>query len=354
MRAPREGGPAQAGPSQADLRAAPGAQPGGTAARTRRGGDLPHRVAQQPFSSTAEHPVSYYGQPVIKTPVWSPEIAVYFFTGGLAGASAPLAFLAEVSGQRALAQRAWAAALAGVAVSPVLLIHDLGQPKRFLHMLRVFKVTSPMSVGTWVLSATGTATGFAAARSLLGWFPRAGAIGSPAAAALGPVLATYTAVLVTDTAVPAWHEARRTLPAVFAASAAASAGAATTLLAPARDAAPARRLAVAGSLVEVAAATLMERRLGDLGEPYHQGTPHKLSLAAKLLGAGGAAAVAAGGRRRAWLARPGAASVLAGALCERLAVFRAGIASAEDPKYTVAPQRARLDAQGGRRTRLAR
>jgi hypothetical protein len=91
-------------------------------------------------------------------------------------------------------------------------------------------------------------------------------------ALLGPALSTYTAVLITDTSVPVWHEARRELPLVFAASSVASAGAAATMLTPPRDAGPARRLAVGGTLAELGAAQLMKRRLDSfLAEPYEQG-----------------------------------------------------------------------------------
>ena len=86
---------------------------------------------------------------------------------------------------------------------------------------------------------------------------------------LGPALSTYTAALLADTAVPVWHEARRELPFVFAAGAAMSAGSAVAL---AGGGAPARRLALVGAAGELAATTAMERRLGELGEPYREGT----------------------------------------------------------------------------------
>ncbi|MEA2390858.1 MAG: hypothetical protein QOK31_967, partial [Solirubrobacteraceae bacterium] len=227
-----------------------------------------------PLLVPAVEPQDYYGRPILKEPVWKPEIGWYFFAGGLAGASCPLALGAELTGNRRLARRAWCAALAGLAASPPLLIRDLGRPERFLNMLRVFKPTSPMSVGSWILSATGGAVTIAAASSLTGRAPRAGRGASIAAGlALGPALATYTAVLVADTAIPVWHEARRELPWVFAGSAAASAGAAAAMLTPARDAGPARRLAALGVVVETAAATLMERGLRELAEPYRSGEP---------------------------------------------------------------------------------
>ena len=287
-------------------------------------------------------PVSYYGRPILKPPVWLPEIGVYFFTGGLAGASALLATAARRRGNRVLADRALFTALAATGISPVLLVKDLGRPERFHHMLRVAKVTSPMSMGTWLLTGMGAATGVAAGCRVLGIMPRLQRAAETAAGLLGPGVSTYTAVLIADTAVPVWHDARRELPFVFAASSLASAGAAAALLTPAQHAAPAWRLAVAGVAGELAAATLMERRLGDSGEPYRSGPPVPYARAARLLSATGAAAVAAGGKRRRALTRLGAASILAGSMCQRWAVFTAGPASAGDPRFTVAPQRRRL------------
>ena len=277
---------------------------------------------------------TYYDQPVLKEPVWKSEIPWYFFAGGIAGTAAPLAFGAGLRGNDALARRAWLVALTGASVAPVLLIKDLGRPERFYNMLRVFKVTSPMSVGSWALAAFGTATGL----SVLGVRPA-----RVAAAALGPVVSTYTAALVADTAIPVWHEARRELPLVFAASSAASAGAALTLVTPARDAAPARRLAIAGAAAGLGLMQTMERRLGELGQPYHEGDAARYGRAAKALTAAGAVAIAIVGRRSRAAGALGAAAVLAGAASERWSIFRAGFQSARDPKYVVKPQRERAD-----------
>ena len=151
---------------------------------------------------------SYHGQPVLKEPVWSWEIPTYFYLGGMAGASAGLGLLSGLRGNDVLARRAWAAAMAGLTISPALLTLDLGRPTRFLKMLRMFKVTSPMSVGSWILTGSGGATALAATNAWLGRFPRLGRLAKPAAAVLGLPLATYTGALVA-TAIPVWHEARR-------------------------------------------------------------------------------------------------------------------------------------------------
>ncbi|HYY22761.1 MAG TPA: NrfD/PsrC family molybdoenzyme membrane anchor subunit [Thermoleophilaceae bacterium] len=296
---------------------------------------------ERPIVPRAE-PGSYYGRPVIKDPIWTWEIPTYFFTGGLAGASAGLAWLSELRGNRELARRSWMLALGGIVASPALLISDLGRPARFLNMLRVFKPTSPMSVGSWLLSAAGGAIGVATLNATTGALSRPARVAKPAAALLGLPVSTYTAALVSNTAVPVWHEARRTLPFLFAGGAAAAAGAAAVLATPPEHARPARRLALAGAVGELAAARAMEQSLGEIGEPYHEGTSGTLSRTAQLLTAvGGMTLAGAAGRRRA-AAAAGAGAVFAGALIERWAVYKAGFASAADPKYTVGPQRERI------------
>jgi hypothetical protein len=147
--------------------------------------------------------------------------------------------------------------------------------------------------------------------------------------------------------VPVWHEARRTLPALFAAGAAASAGAAATMITPVRDAGPARRLALMGAAGELVAANVMEQKLGSLAAPYHEGQSATLARTAKVLTAVGGMVIGSWGQRRRAGAVLGGAALLAGAAVERFAVFRAGFASAEDPKYTVGPQRARVESGAG-------
>ncbi len=177
---------------------------------------------------------SYYGRPIIKEPVWTWEVPWYFFAGGLAGASASLGLGARLAGNDRLARSACTISGAGVTAGVPLLVSDLGRPERFPYMLRMFKVTSPLSVGSWILAAMGPAAAGAAVADRLGIFPRLGRAAEAVAGLLGPALATYTGTLVADTAVPVWHEAGRELPFVFAGSAAASAGAAALLLDPAR------------------------------------------------------------------------------------------------------------------------
>jgi formate-dependent nitrite reductase membrane component NrfD len=284
-----------------------------------------------------------YDRPIIKEPVWKPEIPFYFYFGGLAGASAGLAALSELRGNHELARRAWATALAGSTASPLLLVADLGVPTRFLNMLRMFKVTSPMSVGSWLLTAFWPLTAAAAFSAWTGKARGPGSVAKAGSAMLGLPLSTYTAALVANTAVPVWHEARATLPAVFASGAAASAGAAAMGLTPPRDAGPARRLTVIGVAAELLSVTVMERRLGELARPYHEG---KAGLFGKLAKgctfAGGTLAAMPMARLRAG-ALGASALVTAGAVLERWSIFKAGSQSAADPSAVAVPQRRRLE-----------
>jgi hypothetical protein len=285
-------------------------------------------------------------KPVIKPPVWTWEVPTYFYTGGLAGASAVLAYLADLAGDRELARRGWAVSAGAVSVSPMLLVADLGRPERFLNMLRLFKVTSPMSVGSWVLAVSGGATTAAAVdrwTGLLERFRPVGHVARPVSAAAGLPLATYTGALIGNTSVPVWHRARHVLPFLFGSSATASAGGALTALTPERRAAPARRAAVGGGVAELVLSQAMERGLGELGENYRSGWAGRMGRAGKAFTAAGVGLIAARGRQSRGAAVAGGVLLNAGSFCLRWSVFRAGVQSAEDKAQTVGPQRARIE-----------
>ena len=301
---------------------------------------------------TRERPVvpkaefrSYYGLPVLNAPRWRPvDIAGYFFAGGLAGASSLLAAGAQATGRRELSTRAKVVATGAIAAGAVGLVHDLGVPSRFANMLRTFKPSSPMSMGSWLLSAYGPLAGLSALSAVSGRSPRVGTASTIAAAALGPLVSTYTAALVSDTAVPAWHDGYREMPFVFAGSSATAAGGMGLLTAPVEQTAPALRMAVLGSAIEFAAGKQMESRLGAGAEPYREGRGGRFMKAGQVLTAAGLGLGVAGRRHRTVSALAGAALVAASA-CTRFAIFHAGLQSAADPKYTVEPQRARLAAR---------
>ncbi|WP_246531252.1 NrfD/PsrC family molybdoenzyme membrane anchor subunit [Streptomyces bathyalis] len=286
---------------------------------------------------------SYYGRPVLNQPAWQPlNIAGYFFLGGLAGAGSVLATGAELTGRPVMARALKTSSAVAVAGSAAALIHDLGRPGRFANMLRVFKPTSPMSVGSWLLSVYGPACGAAALCDLSGRLPRLGRAAGAGAALLGPAVAAYTAVLAADTAVPGWHEGYRELPFVFVGSAATAASGMALAMSPTAENGPARTAALAGTALENAAVKAMERRLGLVAEVYRTGTGGRWMRAAETLSAAGAAGAALlAGRSRVAAGASGLA-LLAASACTRLGVFHAGIESSKDPKYTVVPQRERL------------
>jgi hypothetical protein len=289
---------------------------------------------------------SYYGRPVLKDTVWGADIPSYLFFGGLAGASSALAAGAELSGHRELARAAKAGAAGAISASMVALVHDLGRPARFINMLRVFKVTSPMSVGTWLLSGYTPAALAAAACAVTGRLPRAGLAATAAAAALGPAVAAYTSVLLADTAAPGWHDAYRELPYLFVGSAATAAGGLGLLVVRPERARPAARLATMGAAAELSSELLLHRRLGPVARPYRSGRAGALLRAGQVLAASGTAAALLGQRSRALSVVAGAA-LLAGSAVTRFGIFEAGRASALDPAYTVRPQRERLRERGG-------
>jgi hypothetical protein len=151
-------------------------------------------------------------------------------------------------------------------------------------------------------------------------------------------MTTYTAALLANTAIPVWLEARRELPFVFAGSAAAAAGGAVAALTPAADAGPARRLTVLGAVAEEAAAALMERRLGALGRPNHEGHALRYGRLARVLTWAGTGLVAGPGAARARGGR-GRRDDLAGGAARRCRSSRPVSRRALEPAYTVGPQR---------------
>ncbi|BCL32612.1 NrfD/PsrC family molybdoenzyme membrane anchor subunit [Streptomyces aurantiacus] len=296
------------------------------------------RRGEQAMVPRAEF-ASYYGRPVIKPPSWSAtDIAGYFFLGGLAGAGSVLAAASQLTGRRRTATALKVSSAAAVSCSAAALIHDLGRPGRFTHMLRVFKPTSPMSMGSWLLSVYGPLSGMAALTAVTGRLPRTGTAATAGAALLGPAVATYTAVLAADTAVPAWHGAHRELPYLFAASATAAAAGMALAAGPPGESAPARCAAALAAAAETAADRAAEHRLGMVAETYREGRAGTLLRTARTLTLAGAAGAVLLGRHRPAAAASGLA-LLAGSACTRFGVFAAGVASAEDPKYTVVPQR---------------
>ncbi|EHY87200.1 NrfD/PsrC family molybdoenzyme membrane anchor subunit [Saccharomonospora azurea] len=311
--------------------------PGRVSGRRRRRGR-----GEQAMVPEAEF-TSYYGKPVLNGPVWKvPDVPAYLFLGGLAGGASLLAAGSQATGRGQLATVTKVGALGAIGASVVALVHDLGRPARFVNMLRVMKPTSPMSMGSWLLSVYGPMAGIAAASDVTGLVPRIGTAATVGAAVTGPGIASYTAALVADTAVPAWHDAHRELPYVFVGSGAVAAGGLGVLAARRRaDLAPSRNFALFGTALELAASRLLERRLGMVAEPYQRGRSGVLVRAGEALAVAGTAGAFVSHRSKVVRALSGTA-LLVGSAMTKWGVFEAGRVSAADPKYTVVPQRERL------------
>jgi len=250
--------------------------------RTRRGRGGRRERAMVPEAEFT----SYYARPVVKASPWTADIPAYLFLGGLAGGSSLLAAGADLTGNAALRRPTRITALVAILASFAALVHDLGRPSRFHHMLRVAKVTSPMSVGTWILTAFGPLAGVAAVAEAASLLPRTGAGGvlrrvlpgagrgaGVAAALLGPAVASYTAVLLTDTATPSWHDGHRDMPFVFVGSAAAAAGGMGMVTAPVTHARAARRMAAGGEVLDLVMSSRMESAMGSRRSPCARAGP---------------------------------------------------------------------------------
>jgi formate-dependent nitrite reductase membrane component NrfD len=290
--------------------------------------------------------ITYYDRPVLKEPVWIWAVPMYFFVGSTAGAAAVLGAAAQITGDqdlRDLVMRCRRIAAAGDAIGAGLLVYDLGRPARFLNMLRVFRPTSPMSVGSWVLavSAPLSATSLALARSD-GSLGALGDVAGVGAGIAGMPLTGYTAVLLSNTAVPIWQATRRSLPVLFTASGMSSAASLLELMdLTEREERVVRRFGVLGKLAEMGAMLAVERdarMVERVGRPLRDGVSGALWKAARGLTAASLTLSLLPGRSR---GKRTASALLgaAGSLAVRFAVFHAGKASARDPRATFQQQR---------------
>lgn len=291
---------------------------------------------------------TYYDLPAIKEPVWIWSVPAYFAVGGAAAGAALLGAVAQVvdrDGHATLIERCRWLATGGTALSTGLLIHDLGRPARFLNMLRVFRPSSAMSMGSWLLAANSAAAGAAATLPRLG-LRRLGDVAGLGSGTLAPALGTYTAVLLSDTAVPVWQATRRSTPALFAASSLVAATSALQLLDhDERDEVLLHRLGTAAKVADLAAGEVIEHeadRLERVGRPLHGGASGAMWTAAKTCTAGSLviSLLPTAGRWRRWRRRVAAALGVVGSIVTRFALFRAGTASARDPRATFEQQRA--------------
>ena len=293
-------------------------------------------------------PVTDAHGPFIHAPVWSWEVPLYFWFGGMASGSAFVALACDMAGDRRSAAIARRVALGAVSPAPVLLIGDLGRPDRFLNMMRVFKPRSPMNMGAWCLLAFSGSSAAAVGADLLRQ-PRAARALGALTSLFGSYLGSYTGVLLACTAVPVWARSRVILGPAFVATATATGAAATRLTLAASglpDGHPTRRalgtLETASMLSELALSAVGERQLGDAAEALRRGRPGAFFRTAKsLVVLGLSLRVVA--RRRMGPREHDLASImyLAAGLAFRFAWVSAGKASASDDAAVAAMGRGR-------------
>jgi hypothetical protein len=291
-----------------------------------------------PIASVA---TGYYGIPMLKEPQWSWEIPIYFFVGGAAGAAAVVAQFAQMTGADAeVVSDARTVAAIGSILAPALLVADLGVPSRFLNMLRVFKVQSPMSVGVYIVSAFGPSATLA---KIANWRrgSHSGAMLKTVESAAGLFstlsglgMATYTGVLIGATAIPVWNEHIDSLPIHFALSGMAAGVSAIQLMGHEQNCSL-NMLGIAASLGESLEGVKVEKSLKPSSEPLKKGMSGVITrlggvLSGPLPLALRLAAVFANERRAKKLVRAASAVTLAGSLFTRIGWIRAGHASARD------------------------
>ena len=300
-----------------------------------------------------ELPAAVQG-PIIHPAVWTWEVPLYFWFGGIATGSSFVALAADLAGDHRSAVIARGVTLAAVAPCAPLLVMDLGRPERFLNMLRIFKPRSPMSMGAWCLAAFSNTAGMGVAADVLGRPRSARALGA-VTAALGTYLGSYTGVLLAATAVPAWSQSRLFLGPIFIATGAATGAAANRLVLAATGLPvghPTRRalgtVEATAMAAELVLSTANERRLGEIAAALEQGRPGTLFRVAKWTVRSGLALRLAVRRGRAWPDHAASLLFLLAGLAFRFAWVGAGRTSARDDeavartaRSTAPPPRAR-------------
>lgn len=307
----------------------------------------PERVERANLRGRRGEPPEVIQGPMMKGPVWTKEIPIYFWFGGMAAGASFVSVACDISGDERSARIARKVALAALLPSPPLLILDLGRPERFYKMLRIFKPRSPMSTGSWCLSLFGALASGAVFADLLGRRKTAKSLGAANAVVAG-YLGSYTGVLLASTAVPVWARSRLFLGPIFVSTATLTGASATRLVLTATGLQAPHPTRVALGRVEsgAMAAELMlsewnRHRLGSLASVFEDGAGSEWF------------------KRAGWLARIGLATRLmrrrvlffehvasvcfmAAALCYRFAWVRSGRTSADDDEAVARMARQRV------------
>jgi formate-dependent nitrite reductase membrane component NrfD len=230
---------------------------------------------------------TYFDHPILRKAHWRWQIVLYFFVGGASAASAALASIADLSGDtgdRQLVRNGRYTALAGSALSSLLLVSDLGRPERFLNMMRIAKLKSPMSVGVYTLITFSTTAALAALEQFhidghitvdpFGWIPKR--LRLTVSSISAAYLACYTAVLVSATAIPVWYTGRRHIPPIFVLSAMSTGSAMQSILLAIGGPSPRtmkklETIELVASLAEASMLLNFERHAGEVGRPLFRG-----------------------------------------------------------------------------------
>jgi formate-dependent nitrite reductase membrane component NrfD len=283
--------------------------------------------------------------PVMKPPVWTWEVPLYFWFGGVASGSAFVSLACDAAGDHRSAATARKVALAALLPSPPLLIMDLGRPARFANMLRLVKPRSPMNMGAWALTAFGALMSGAVAADELKLRPVARALGG-ASAVVGGYLGSYTGILLGVTAVPLWARSRLFLGPIFIATATATGASACRLTLVAAGLPEGHRTRNALGTVETGAmtaelvmSTINERRLGELGNALERGRAGHLFRGAKWGVRTGLALRLLRGRGGPVVHHVASALYLASGLAFRYAWVEAGKVSANDDRHVASMSR---------------
>jgi formate-dependent nitrite reductase membrane component NrfD len=290
---------------------------------------------------------TYYEQPLLKKPHWEWSVITYLFLGGVMGGSGILVMIADERPEREpdLARSARYVSFVLASACPMVLISHLGRPERFLHMLRIVKFKSVMSMGVWGLIAFSGPATLAAAGQLArdGVLPKwiaalaPRAVTKPLLGVIGAFIAGYTGVLLSSTAIPVWGKGKVFIPAFSVCSGFAGAcalnAAIVALTGTKRTRHKLERLELIASTAEIILLEAFRRNAGELGEPMYGGERgRKLRTFTEI---GGIIAPALlgrlpfGGKTKTLLA---SALTLVGGYILRETLIESGKNSADDPR----------------------
>jgi formate-dependent nitrite reductase membrane component NrfD len=308
----------------------------------------PERIAAANRRGRGGEPPAQVQGPMMKAPVWTWEVPLYFWFGGMAAGASFVGLACDLAGDERSARVARKVALGALLPSPPLLIMDLGRSARFYNMLRVFKPRSPMSMGSWCLTLFGALGSAAVGADLLGRKREAKALGA-ANAVVGGYLGSYTGVLLASTAVPVWSRSKFLLGPIFVSTGVLTGAAATrlVLVATGMPAGHPTRLALvrveSGAMAaELLLSELNHHRLGRLASVLEAGAGARWFSGAKWLARAGLALRLS--RRRGagtWADHAAGATFMAAALCFRFAWVRSGRSSAHDDEAVALNHRGR-------------